>query len=136
LHWAADEADLHHVPLLVVTSWWTPADHAGADRDIARIDAACVVERAVESARERCGATVDSLLVEAAPVVGLLDVIREGDHLVLGSRGRGGVRSGLFGSTVNGVLDAACVPVVVVREAPVDQVGPSSADGVTLVSVG
>ena len=136
LHWAVDEADLHDVPLLVVHSWRVAPDHVGAERDIARIDAARVVERAVESARERSGSTVEALLVEAGPVAGLLGVVRDGDHLVLGSRGRGGVRSGLFGSTVNGVLDAAAVPVVVVRDVPVDLAGSSPARDAEMVTVG
>jgi nucleotide-binding universal stress UspA family protein len=59
----------------------------------------------------------------------VLGVVRDGDHLVLGSRGRGGVRSGLFGSTVNGVLGVAAVPVAVVREAPSDVANAASRDG-------
>ena len=136
LKWAADEADIHHVPLLVVHSWSVPASHDTAVRDIARIDAACVLERAVDSARQRCGAAVDSMLVETGPVDALLEAVRDGDHLVLGSRGRGAVRSGLFGSTVNGILDVAAVPVVVVRESPIDLSGSPSADGVELVGAG
>jgi nucleotide-binding universal stress UspA family protein len=133
LHWAADEADLHHVPLLVVHSWSAPAGHDAAVRDEARIDAACVLERAVDSARQRCGTAVDWVLEESGPVAGLVAAVRDGDHLVLGSRGRGAVRSGLFGSTVNGILDVAAVPVVVVREAPIDLSGSPSADDVELV---
>jgi nucleotide-binding universal stress UspA family protein len=121
LRWAADEADLHHVPLLVVHSWVVPFGDDVSARDIARIDAAIVLERAVETARERCGATVESLLLEGGPVAGLLDAVRDGDLIVLGSRGRGAVRSGLFGSTANGILDAAAVPVVVVREQPITE---------------
>ena len=121
VRWAADEADLHHTTLLVVHSWKVPYGDDVAGRDVARIDAAVVLERAVESARERCGATVESRFVEGGPVAGLLDAVRDGDLLVLGSRGRGPVRSGLFGSTANSVLDAAAVPVVVVREHPVDE---------------
>ena len=75
------------------------------------------------------------MLVESEPVAGLLEAIRDGDHLVLGSRGRGAVRSGLFGSTVNGILDVAAVPVVVVSEAPIDLTGSPPAD-VELVSAG
>jgi nucleotide-binding universal stress UspA family protein len=136
LRWAADEADLHHTSLLVVHTWAVPDGDDAADRDVARIDAACVLERAVESARERCGATVDALLVEGGPVVGLLDAVRDGDLLVLGSRGRGAVRSGLFGSTVNSVLDAAAVPVVVVREHPIDESDRPVTDDVELAIAG
>ncbi|MEO5901629.1 MAG: universal stress protein [Ilumatobacteraceae bacterium] len=137
LRWAADEADLHHTGLLVVHTWSVPlGNDLETVRDLARIDAACALEAAVESARERCGATVESLLVETGPVEGLLDAVRDGDVLVLGSRGRGALRSGLFGSTVNGVLDAAAVPVVVVREEPSDDPGDTQGRSAGLASVG
>jgi hypothetical protein len=43
------------------------------------------------------------------------------------------VRAGLFGSTANGVLDAADVPVVVIREADTDV--KDSPDAVKLAGV-
>jgi nucleotide-binding universal stress UspA family protein len=36
---------------------------------------------------------------------------------VLGSRGRGALRAGILGSTVNAVLDEASVPVAVIGQA-------------------
>jgi nucleotide-binding universal stress UspA family protein len=81
-----------------------------------RIDAACVLERAVETARERCGVEVHGLLVEQDPVSALLDSAHDGDLIVVGSRGRGAVKAGLFGSTTNSLLDRSALPVVVVRE--------------------
>ncbi|MBK5333949.1 MAG: universal stress protein, partial [Ilumatobacteraceae bacterium] len=47
----------------------------------------------------------------------LLETVRDGDLLVVGSRGRGALAARLFGSTVNTVLDRCAVPVVVVRGA-------------------
>ena len=44
----------------------------------------------------------------------LLDAVRDGDLLVVAASGRGAIARGLLGSTVNGVLEAATVPVVVV----------------------
>jgi nucleotide-binding universal stress UspA family protein len=38
------------------------------------------------------------------------------DLIVLGSRGRGAMRSDMFGSTVNSVLDEAAIPVAVLRD--------------------
>ena len=99
-------------------------------------NAACILERAVASARELGGAAVDPVLVETSAAAGLLDTVHDGDHLVLGSRGRGAVRSALFGSTVNRVLEFAVVPVVVVRDAPVDLVRSPSADELEWVRVG
>jgi nucleotide-binding universal stress UspA family protein len=80
------------------------------------VDAACVLDRAVERARQRFGALVTGQLVEGGAVAGLLDTARDGDLLVLGSRGHGALLAGLLGSTVNAVLDGASTPVVVVRE--------------------
>jgi nucleotide-binding universal stress UspA family protein len=119
LRWAGDEADLHGVELVVVHAWdypYGPADTGSAQgRDLTQIDAACTLDSAVETVRERCGAAVTPTLVEGGPVTALLDTARDGDILVLGSRGRGALRSRIFGSTANSVLDAAAVPVVIIR---------------------
>jgi nucleotide-binding universal stress UspA family protein len=120
LRWAADEADLHGVELVVVHAWWYPyvETQAGSAqaRDLTEVDAGCVLERAVAHARDRCGVDVSGLLVERSAVPALLETARDGDLLVLGSRGRGAVAAGLFGSTVNSVLDRSAVPVVVVPD--------------------
>lgn len=119
LLWAADEADLHGVDLVVVHAWDDP--YLGVDtrseqaRDLTRIDAALVLDRATEFARERCGVTVKDVLVEGEAATALLDAVRDGDVLVVGAEGRGSIAAGLLGSTVNSVLDSAVVPVVVVR---------------------
>ena len=117
--WAADEADRHGVNLHLVHGWsyaYAPVDaSANQARDLTEVDADCTLNRSLELARERCGATVTGQLVETSAVSALLDAVRDGDLLVLGSHGRGGLRARLLGSTVNSVLDAAAVPVVVVR---------------------
>lgn len=121
LRWAEDEADRHQVELLVVHGWSYPYLTVGSGssqaRDLTTIDAACVLDRAVEDARERCGADVTGRLLEDSSVSALLDSVRDGDLLVVGSRGRGEVIASLFGSTVNGVLERSAVPVVVVPTA-------------------
>ena len=119
LRWAGDEADRHGIPLIVVHGWlypYLPVDTTSSQaRDLTNVDAACLLERAVESVREEFGAEVDGELVEAGPVTALLETVRDGDLLVIGSRGRGALAANLFGSTVNSVLDQCPVPVVVVR---------------------
>ena len=121
LHWAGDEADRHGVPLLVVHAWMYPylaVDSSSSQaRDLTNIDAACLLDIAVESARERFAAEVTGELVESGPVTALLETVRDGDLLVIGSRGRGAIAGNLFGSTVNTVLDRCAVPTVVVRGA-------------------
>jgi len=119
MRWAGNEAALHGVGLLVVHAWLYPylaVDAASAQaRDLANIDAACVLERAVESAREEFAIEVEGGLVEARPLTALLETVRDGDLLVVGARGRGGFTANHFGYTVKSVLDRSPVPVVVVR---------------------
>ncbi len=121
LLWAADEADRHGIELVVVHAWDYP--YVGVDTntqqalELTRIDAACVLDRAAELARQRCGATVKDLLVEDGAVNAILGSVRDGDVLVLGVSGRGAIASRLIGSTVNSVVEHAAVPVVVVRPA-------------------
>src|SRR5207342_2804929 len=119
VRWAAAEADLHRVTLLVVHAWDYPyempegaASHA---RDLTCVDAARVLNHAVELGRDICGGDVSGKLIEGSPVSAILAAVRDGDLLVLGSRGRGAWKSSLFGSTVNSVLDDANVPVAVIR---------------------
>ena len=121
LLWAADEADRHGCELVVVHVWEYPylaADAASEQgRDFTRVDAACVLERAVETARERCGVDVTGVLAEGRVVTGLLDTVRDGDLLVLASSGKGAIVATLLGSTVNSVLEQSSVPVAVVPSA-------------------
>jgi nucleotide-binding universal stress UspA family protein len=119
LLWAADEADLHGVDLLIVHAWdYADAGvdtHAEQVRDLTRIDAATVLDRATECARERCGVTVKDVLVEGRAATALLASVRDGDLLVLGAQGRGAIAAGLLGSTVNDVVEQSTAPVVVIR---------------------
>ena len=119
LLWAADEADLHGVDLVIVHAW--EYAYPGIDtqaqqvRDLTRIDAATVLDRAAEVARERCGVAVKDVLVEAGATTAILNSVRDGDVLVIGAAGRGALAAGVLGSTVNLVIERSAVPVVVVR---------------------
>ena len=118
LDWAIAEANLHQAPLTVVHIWEYPYAPVGVvdsePHDIMQVDAACVLEAAVEKARAQCAARVEYELLEGSPSYFLPTVAADGDLLVLGSRGRGAVRSTILGSTVNHVLDEAEVSVAVV----------------------
>ena len=123
VRWAAAEAYLHSVTLYVVHAWEYPYSYPidGRDdsrgRDVTRVDAACVLHGCLGLARDMCAGDVVGELVESGPASGVLNMVMAGDLLVLGSRGRGALKAGLFGSTVNSVLDHATVPVVVVPHA-------------------
>jgi nucleotide-binding universal stress UspA family protein len=119
LTWAIDEAGLHGIELVVVHAWSYPysptVTSTSQARDLMEIDAACVLDRALEHARERSSIEVSGRLIENATVSALLDTIRDGDVLVLGHRGHSSLVAGLLGSTVNAVVDRCAVPVAVVR---------------------
>jgi nucleotide-binding universal stress UspA family protein len=121
LEWAIDEANRHHVALKLVHAWEYPYAPIGAPasvpRDLMQVDAACLMHTAVDYARQRCGADVEHELLEGSASVLLAGAVGDGDLLVLGSRGRGALRAGILGSTVNAVLDEASVPVAVIGQA-------------------
>jgi nucleotide-binding universal stress UspA family protein len=119
LQWAGDEADRHGAKLLVVHSWMVPYKYSDPNSsqvlDLTRVEAACLLAREVESAREQFGAEVTGRLIECSPSAALLGIVQHGDLLVMGSNGHGAIHATLFGSTVSGVLDRCSVPCVVVR---------------------
>lgn len=122
VRWAAAEADLHRVTLLVLHAWDHPYEIPGRStsqtRDLVQVDAARLLDHVVELARDLCGGDVKSELIEGSPGSSILQSVCDGDLLVLGSHGRGALTAGLFGSTVNSVLDEAATPVAVIRHEP------------------
>jgi nucleotide-binding universal stress UspA family protein len=119
LQWAGDEADRYGAELVVVHGWMYPYMHADPDssqvRDLTQVDAACLLDRELEAAREQFTSDVTGHLIECSPSMALLGTVRHGDLLVLGSNGHGAIHATLFGSTVSSVLDRCTVPTVVVR---------------------
>ena len=105
--------------LLVVHGWlypYLPIDMSSSQvRDLTNVDAALLLDRAVEAAQERFAVDVTGQLVESGPATALLETVRDGDLLVVGSSGRGALAANIFGSTVNTLLDRSAVPLVVVR---------------------
>jgi nucleotide-binding universal stress UspA family protein len=116
--WAADEADLRNDELVVVHAWSYPYRIKSAEsdgRDLTRVDAALLLEESVASCRERGREPVHGELVEDSPAAAILDVARDADLVVVGSRGRGGVRTLMFGSVAHAVTQHATCPTVIVR---------------------
>jgi nucleotide-binding universal stress UspA family protein len=119
LDWAIDEADRQGADLLVLHAWEYPyrmiSEGFAPGSDLGQVDAAIVVDEAVELARERMTGSVHRRLVEGGATESLLDVSEAADMVVVGSRGRGGFRSMLLGSVAHAVSTHAHCPVVVVR---------------------
>ena len=119
LAWAIDEADRLDATLVVAHAWQYPyestAERFERGRDVARVDAATVLEDAVRTARERRSGVVLDSLVEGSATDVLFDAADHTDLLVVGSRGRGGFRSMLLGSVAMSLAGRASCPVCVVR---------------------
>ena len=126
LRWAAEQASLERRPLAVVTAagaeqggavtWSGPAGtyFTPAADLMERLQA--VAEQGAETVhRLRPGLPVTSHFAYRDPRKVLIDASRDAHLVVIGSRGRGMVRSRLLGSVSTSVIRRAHSPVVVCR---------------------
>lgn len=132
VRWAATDAALTRRPLTLVHAWTlegaTWLDQAGIDH---RTVAAAVRDEGLAllaAARDGVLATrpdleVHRLLVESDPRSALEELSRAASLLVVGSRGRGPVRSLLLGSVSVAMSRRTHCPVVVVRPGAEETVG-------------
>lgn len=121
--WAVEQASLERRTLDVVAVP-APGDHRRHGRLGRRVatghEARIVAYRIARDAVRRAEQHRPGVRAEAHTVAGdardvLVDLSREAHLLVLGSRGRGSVRSMLLGSVSTAVVKAAACPVVVCR---------------------
>ncbi|WP_433688625.1 universal stress protein [Micromonospora carbonacea] len=116
LGFAVERAAQRGVPLHVVRAW-----EPSADRGLAADDAAAAERAALDGPlagwRETfpdVAVTVD--VVAGRPAGALVEASRDAQLVVVGSRGRGGLRGMLLGSVGQQLLHHAHCPVAVVRE--------------------
>ncbi|MET9342896.1 universal stress protein [Nonomuraea sp. NPDC003804] len=114
---AFTEAARRRVPLRVVHAWQVPVHFISFDRDAALQAQTRALRDLVAPWRaERPDVEVIEDLVCAPPIIALVTAAKRAGLLVVGSRGRGGVKSAaLLGSVSHGVLHRARCPVAVVR---------------------
>lgn len=120
LDWAVEEGAVHGGEVRIVYAWsytyTRPVIESVDDHAAARAEARQVLDPIVESAKARAkGCAVSGRLVEGTPVWALLEEAASADLLVVGSRGRGGLRSMLVGSAANAVTERAPCPTVVIH---------------------
>ncbi|MFC0865561.1 universal stress protein [Sphaerimonospora cavernae] len=120
LAYAFEEAGLRGCRLRVVYGWQLPvhiyAPEIAYDMDEMRQAQADFVTGRITAWREKYpGVETVPATVSAHPVTALVDASAEADLLVVGSRGRGAVRSFVLGSVSRAVLHHARCPVAVVR---------------------
>jgi nucleotide-binding universal stress UspA family protein len=121
LRWAIGQARLTGGPVEAVISWSIPVDFGLGgvgtlvDYDWAGV-AASTLRDAVARALDPADADrVSQHVVMGHPATVLLDASAGADLLVVGSRGLGGFKGMLLGSTSQHVIARAACPVVVVR---------------------
>jgi nucleotide-binding universal stress UspA family protein len=117
VHWAAAEAVRRGTALRLVHVWPRPVGIYL--EQLQKEGAALLTHVADEVAEHHPELEVESLLLGAAPVDGLLEAAADGELLVLGSRGLGGFTGLLVGSVSLAVARRSPVPVVVLRPEPV-----------------
>ncbi|MEV6690914.1 universal stress protein [Micromonospora sp. NPDC051196] len=121
LGFAIEQAALRRVPLHVVRAWQPGREQWTLTGEQAR-EAALAAQRAdLDEPLRRWQATFPDVevsveTVAAAPAGLLIDASRNAQLMVVGTRGRGGLRGMLLGSVSQQLIQHAHSPVVVVRE--------------------
>ncbi len=129
LGWAIGQAELAGADLVLAHTWnpdsyATPAMagavpdmiQAGALNDEAEELAQAWLDDLVTATATRTTASVSGVLASGSPAGHVLDLSAEAIMVVVGSRGRGGLRSAVLGSTSQQIAHHAQCPVVVVRD--------------------
>jgi nucleotide-binding universal stress UspA family protein len=119
LAWAAEEALRRGATLHVVTAWsWDAVEGA----PLAPVDPASLMDLAVQTQTRAVAEIVDVMdprppvtrdVVQASAAEALADASQDADLVVVGTHGRGPVRSLLLGSVSLSVIKHAACPVVV-----------------------
>ncbi len=122
LAWAVDWAHACHGGLTIVCAWEWPT-FQDVPITLGRFSPDREARRIVEAAAANSGLSrddVDTVVVKGSPAQALLEQARRGDLLVVGSRGNGGFKRLLLGSTSSHCAHHTPCPTVVVRGAAQD----------------
>jgi nucleotide-binding universal stress UspA family protein len=124
LRWAVGEAVLRGVDVTLVHAYFVPSaalvsgvaspEQIETERTRARTQAQAVVDAVLAEVVVPEGVTVTPRVVAGAPAAAILDHATAGHLIVVGTRGYGGIRRAVVGSTSHQVLHHAPGPVVVV----------------------
>jgi nucleotide-binding universal stress UspA family protein len=115
LRWAVDEAELRGVRVRAVLCW-SYLGISGSELGIGTTEEearASLEADVVEAVGDRA-AIVDAVPVNDLPVSGILSSSEGAALLVVGSRGRGGVKGLVLGSVSRTIVERSTIPVVVV----------------------
>lgn len=115
LRWAVEEAELRDSRVRAVLCW-SYLGLTGSELGVGTTegDARRMLEQTIEDVLGDRSTRVDAVPVNDLPVSGLLDQASDAALMVVGSRGRGGVKGLVLGSVSRTVVERSPVPVVVV----------------------
>ncbi|OBK75649.1 universal stress protein [Mycobacterium sp. 1164985.4] len=131
IKWAAREATMRRIPLSVVHAnpvstvaaamvAWPAGEIPQQVLEQQEDDARAILADAVALTRERAGGgtglTVTDEVFFGWPVPTLIDVSKEAQMVVVGCRGRTGLRRALLGSVSSGLIHHARCPVAIIHE--------------------
>lgn len=121
LRWALDEASARHAEVRVVHAWHVPyvGDLSYTSAIMLRSEdfekaAQAILDKVLHDEDTSAAAKVEAALVRDSAARALVEAAKDADLLVVGSRGLGGFRELLLGSTSSQVVHHAPCPVVVV----------------------
>ena len=124
LEWAAQEALHRGAVLRVVTAWsWDAVEGA----PLASVDPATLMQLATQTQARAVAEVVDVMdprpvvtcqVVQSAAAEALAEASKDAELVVVGTHGRGPVRSFLLGSVSLSVIKRAACPVVVMPPEP------------------
>ncbi|MEZ5137690.1 MAG: universal stress protein [Acidimicrobiales bacterium] len=115
LTWAIEEAKLRGARVRAVLTW----SYMGQSDGVLGVgttepDARQALQAIIDSCAGDDAGIVGAVTVNDLPVDGLLEEARTASMVVVGSRGRGGIKGLLLGSTSRAVVERSPVPVVVI----------------------
>lgn len=123
LDWAYEQALLAGAELTAVHGWIYPYPSERTVLSSARAQMQLDAMEQLRTSLESLGVLLSNgpiqvhpRLVEKSAVDALLDEANDADLIVIGSRGRGALRSSLLGSVSHSVAQHANCPVVIIRE--------------------
>ncbi len=124
LRFALEEARMRKTPLRIIVAWHVPLAAYGAGltpppphlAEDAEAGAKEVLEEALAATREDAASVdIETAMVEGHAAGVLIEESEQAELLVVGSRGRGGIRELVLGSISHECVMKAHCPVAVVR---------------------